>query len=251
MRAAGFAAIESRAGPRRHRARRDRSIRRAMSVSEDERGDRERLDRARRSGGGAGGAGADDRWLAASWSSRPTGSTGSPAIPSTRRRSRASTAQGARRRQALGGHVLLAAGDAGAGRRARPAHRSRGQRAAAGTADAGRRQPRTALPAGLPRGRRAARRAPARSGRWPGRCARSSRPRPTAAASRRLRSSTRCRTRSVAGADLAIDGGELTGLPSTVVDITAIDADGSWRILREGAVSEGDLASALAAFGVD
>ena len=54
-----------------------------------------------------------------------------------------------------------------------------------------------------------------------------------------------------AGADLAIDGGELTGLPSTVVDITAIDADGSWRVLREGAVSEGDLASALAAFGVD
>ena len=55
----------------------------------------------------------------------------------------------------------------------------------------------------------------------------------------------------VAGADLAIDGGELTGLPSTVVDITAIDAGGSWSVLREGAVSEGDLASALAAFGVD
>ena len=55
----------------------------------------------------------------------------------------------------------------------------------------------------------------------------------------------------LAGVDLAIDGGELTGLPSTVVDVTAIDADGSWSILREGAVSAGDLASALAAFGVD
>jgi L-threonylcarbamoyladenylate synthase len=55
----------------------------------------------------------------------------------------------------------------------------------------------------------------------------------------------------LAGADLAIDGGELTGLPSTVVDITAIDEDGSWQILREGAVSAGDLTSALAAFGVD
>jgi L-threonylcarbamoyladenylate synthase len=55
----------------------------------------------------------------------------------------------------------------------------------------------------------------------------------------------------LAGVDLAIDGGELTGLPSTVVDLSAIDADGSWRILRQGAVSEGDLASALAAFGVD
>lgn len=55
----------------------------------------------------------------------------------------------------------------------------------------------------------------------------------------------------VAGADLAIDGGELTGLPSTVVDLTAIDADGSWGVLREGALSEGDLASALASVGVD
>jgi L-threonylcarbamoyladenylate synthase len=55
----------------------------------------------------------------------------------------------------------------------------------------------------------------------------------------------------VAGADLAIDGGELTGLPSTVVDLTAIDADGSWSVLREGALSEGDLASALASVGVD
>ncbi len=55
----------------------------------------------------------------------------------------------------------------------------------------------------------------------------------------------------LAGVDLAIDGGALTGLPSTVVDLTAIDSDGAWTILREGAVSEGDLASALAAFGVD
>jgi L-threonylcarbamoyladenylate synthase len=55
----------------------------------------------------------------------------------------------------------------------------------------------------------------------------------------------------LAGVDLAIDGGELTGLPSTVVDITAIDADGGWTILREGAVSEGDLASALASVGLD
>jgi L-threonylcarbamoyladenylate synthase len=55
----------------------------------------------------------------------------------------------------------------------------------------------------------------------------------------------------VAGADLAIDGGELTGLPSTVVDITALDAGGGWTILREGAVSEGDLASSLASVGLD
>jgi L-threonylcarbamoyladenylate synthase len=38
----------------------------------------------------------------------------------------------------------------------------------------------------------------------------------------------------VAGSDLAIDGGALTGFASTVVDIAAIDADGTWSILREG-----------------
>ena len=52
------------------------------------------------------------------------------------------------------------------------------------------------------------------------------------------------------GADLAIDGGELPGLPSTVVDITAIEDDGSWRILRDGALSPGDLASRLASVGL-
>jgi L-threonylcarbamoyladenylate synthase len=43
--------------------------------------------------------------------------------------------------------------------------------------------------------------------------------------------------RIVAGADLAIDGGALGGSPSTVVDLTEIDADGRWAILREGALS--------------
>ena len=54
----------------------------------------------------------------------------------------------------------------------------------------------------------------------------------------------------VNGADLAIDCGELPGLPSTVVDITTIDEDGSWRILRDGALSPGDLASKLASVGL-
>jgi L-threonylcarbamoyladenylate synthase len=53
------------------------------------------------------------------------------------------------------------------------------------------------------------------------------------------------------GVDLAIDGGELPGLPSTVIDVAAIDEDGSWRILRDGALSPGDLASALASVGLD
>ena len=47
-------------------------------------------------------------------------------------------------------------------------------------------------------------------------------------------------------ADVAIDGGGLTGLPSTVVDITAIDDDGGWSVLREGGMSNEDLVAALA-----
>jgi L-threonylcarbamoyladenylate synthase len=53
----------------------------------------------------------------------------------------------------------------------------------------------------------------------------------------------------VASADLAIDGGELTGLPSTVVDLTGFDEAGAWTVLREGGLSEGDLAARLAAIG--
>jgi L-threonylcarbamoyladenylate synthase len=49
----------------------------------------------------------------------------------------------------------------------------------------------------------------------------------------------------VEAVDLAIDGGKLTGLPSTVVDLTAFDTTGEWRILRQGALSEADLAAAL------
>jgi L-threonylcarbamoyladenylate synthase len=53
----------------------------------------------------------------------------------------------------------------------------------------------------------------------------------------------------VAGADLAIDGGSLTGLPSTVVDLTAYDTTGEWTILREGGLPEEELAARLAPIG--
>jgi L-threonylcarbamoyladenylate synthase len=52
-------------------------------------------------------------------------------------------------------------------------------------------------------------------------------------------------------ADLAIDAGELIGEPSTVVDVTAVDAGGGWEILREGALSGADVDSRLAAIGAD
>ncbi len=44
----------------------------------------------------------------------------------------------------------------------------------------------------------------------------------------------------VAAADIAIDGGDLTGLPSTVVDVTAIERGEEPVILREGALSSAE-----------
>jgi L-threonylcarbamoyladenylate synthase len=51
----------------------------------------------------------------------------------------------------------------------------------------------------------------------------------------------------VGGADLAIDGGELTGLPSTVIDVSELDDGGGWRILREGALGTSEVAARLGA----
>jgi L-threonylcarbamoyladenylate synthase len=50
----------------------------------------------------------------------------------------------------------------------------------------------------------------------------------------------------LAAVDLAIDGGALTGLPSTVVDLTAFEVAGEWSVLREGGMGVGDLAVRLA-----
>jgi L-threonylcarbamoyladenylate synthase len=48
-----------------------------------------------------------------------------------------------------------------------------------------------------------------------------------------------------AGADLVLDGGELSGTPSTVVDLTSYEDDRSWRLLREAAVRARELEAAL------
>lgn len=50
----------------------------------------------------------------------------------------------------------------------------------------------------------------------------------------------------IAAVDLAIDGGELTGQPSSVLDLTAFDESGEWWVLREGAVSSAELEQRLA-----
>jgi L-threonylcarbamoyladenylate synthase len=48
-----------------------------------------------------------------------------------------------------------------------------------------------------------------------------------------------------AGVDLILDGGELPGTPSTVVDLSAYDEGGGFEIVREGAVSAAELDRAL------
>jgi L-threonylcarbamoyladenylate synthase len=47
------------------------------------------------------------------------------------------------------------------------------------------------------------------------------------------------------GADLVLDGGQLPGVPSTVVDLRRWAASGRWSIVREGALDPDALASAL------
>ncbi len=50
----------------------------------------------------------------------------------------------------------------------------------------------------------------------------------------------------VDGVDVAIDGATLTGEPSTVIDVSELDAEGDWSVLREGAVSSAELERLLA-----
>ena len=48
-----------------------------------------------------------------------------------------------------------------------------------------------------------------------------------------------------AGADLVLDGGELPGTPSTVVDLRPYEQARDWRIVREGAASRDDVRARL------
>jgi L-threonylcarbamoyladenylate synthase len=52
-------------------------------------------------------------------------------------------------------------------------------------------------------------------------------------------------TEIVEGADVVLDGGELSGIPSTVVDLTRYEQDGSWELLRETAVPRARVAELL------
>jgi L-threonylcarbamoyladenylate synthase len=48
------------------------------------------------------------------------------------------------------------------------------------------------------------------------------------------------------GADLVLDGGELPGIPSTVVDLREYEQRGEWSIVREGPLTRAALERALA-----
>ena len=52
-------------------------------------------------------------------------------------------------------------------------------------------------------------------------------------------------TEIVEGADIVLDGGELSGIPSTVIDLTRYEQDGSWELLRETAVPRKHVAELL------
>ena len=47
------------------------------------------------------------------------------------------------------------------------------------------------------------------------------------------------------GADLVLDGGALPGTPSTVLDLRGYEANGAWRVLRNGAVATDAIATVL------
>ncbi len=47
------------------------------------------------------------------------------------------------------------------------------------------------------------------------------------------------------GVDLQLDGGDLPGTPSTVIDLTRWESDGAYEIVRQGALSAGDVAARL------
>ena len=50
----------------------------------------------------------------------------------------------------------------------------------------------------------------------------------------------------LAAVDVAIDGGRLRGVPSTVIDLTAFEEGGGWTVLREGGMAAAELESRLA-----
>jgi L-threonylcarbamoyladenylate synthase len=47
------------------------------------------------------------------------------------------------------------------------------------------------------------------------------------------------------GVDIVLDGGELSGVPSSVIDLTTYEQTGDWELLRETAVKKDDIESLI------
>ena len=54
-------------------------------------------------------------------------------------------------------------------------------------------------------------------------------------------------TEILRGVDIVLDGGELAGAPSSVIDLTGYEQSGDWRLLRESAVSAAEITELLRA----
>jgi L-threonylcarbamoyladenylate synthase len=53
-------------------------------------------------------------------------------------------------------------------------------------------------------------------------------------------------TEILEGVDMVLDGGALSGVPSSVLDMSRYEQNGEWKLLRETALSSGDVAGLLA-----
>ncbi len=51
--------------------------------------------------------------------------------------------------------------------------------------------------------------------------------------------------RLIDACDLVLDAGELPGVASTVIDLRSYESDGTWSVVREGAVSAAEIATVL------
>ena len=177
--------------------------------------------------------------------SRPTPSTGWPAMCRTGRRAAAVRAEAPAAGQAVGGHVLRSRAGAGGAARARGAHARCVGAAAARRGDGAVAQPAGRFPLACGED-------PATLGvrvpvidapagvRWP--VLQSSANLAGGPEARELAEVPEAIRRA---ADMVIDGGELPGTASTVVDLRAFETDGEWRIVRRGAVEERDVRAAL------
>ena len=123
-----------------------------------------------------------------------------------------------------------------------PRTRAAARAPAARRPDAAAAEPGAALPARLRAGAGDARPARARAdrrARAAGRRALAGAPVERQPVRRHRRAPARRRRRAASGArvDMQLDGGELPGTPSTVVDLTSYERDGSHTVLRVGAVA--------------